>query len=427
MEAVAAYSSFAVTLGLILARPRLTTRFRVGPAHAAVLCVAAMLTSRVVHWTHVSEAARLLWRPLTAIVSMMITAAAAHRLGVLDQVLARTVGRTRGTPARLFAIVFALSVVTSAVLNNDSAILLLTPLVVGFVRSRFPAQPRLVVPFAFVVFAAAGVAPFVVSNPMNMIVASYAGLGFNAYAARMLPIAIAGWALAFVVLRVLFASALADEGGQTSGSPGPASAIERAAPRLSGAQRAMLAVLALTVGAYPVVSYFGGPTWAVASVGALASALLGARYAQVSATQLLVRDVAWDIVVFLISVSIIGVGLRNVGLVDHVARAYQGHALFRIGALSALGSAALNNHPMSIVNMMALERLGGVETKDVLAALIGGDLGPRLFPMGSLAGLLWLEALRRQNVALSTSRFVLVGLALTLPCLVLSLALLYVM
>ena len=41
--------------------------------------------------------------------------------------------------------------------------------------------------FAFAVFLAPGVAPFVISNPMNMIVAEYAGLGFNAYAAKMVP------------------------------------------------------------------------------------------------------------------------------------------------------------------------------------------------------------------------------------------------
>ena len=59
----------------------------------------------------------------------------------------------------------------------------------------------------------------------------------------------------------------------------------------------------------------------------------------------------------------------------------------------------------------------------VLAALIGGDLGPRLLPMGSLAGLLWLESLRRQRVDLPLGRFVLVGAAVTAPVLALSLAL----
>jgi len=65
-----------------------------------------------------------------------------------------------------------LSAITSAALNNDAAVLLLTPLIVGLVRRCYPHRPDLIIPFAFAVFAAAGVAPLVISNPMNLIVAS---------------------------------------------------------------------------------------------------------------------------------------------------------------------------------------------------------------------------------------------------------------
>ena len=39
---------------------------------------------------------------------------------------------------------------------------------------------------------------------MNLIVADYAGISFNVYAARMIPIAIAGWVTAYAILRVIF-------------------------------------------------------------------------------------------------------------------------------------------------------------------------------------------------------------------------------
>ena len=111
--------------------------------------------------------------------------------------------------------VFLLSAVTASLLNNDAAILLLTPLVLGLVRQRYPGQPQLLLPFAFAVFMAPGVAPFVVSNPMNMIVASSAGLNFNDYAAQMVPISIMGWIIAFVVLWTLFGSTLSAINGTT--------------------------------------------------------------------------------------------------------------------------------------------------------------------------------------------------------------------
>ncbi len=66
---------------------------------------------------------------------------------------------------------------------------------------RWRIDPYL--PFTFAVFAAVGVAPLVVSIPLNKFVASHAELNFNEYAARMLPIAAVGWVVAYAVLRTV--------------------------------------------------------------------------------------------------------------------------------------------------------------------------------------------------------------------------------
>ena len=89
---------------------------------------------------------------------------------------------------------------------------------------------------------------------------------------------------------------------------------------------------------------------------------------------------------------------------------------------SALGSAVLNNHPMAVLNVMALKSLGGDVRPEVLAALVGGDLGPRFLPIGSLAGLLWLDALRREGVEVRVREFVRVGALVTIPALAAALA-----
>ncbi len=97
-----------------------------------------------------------------------------------------------------------------------------------------------------------------------------------------------------------------------------------------------------------------------------------------------------------------------------------------VGVTSAVGSALLNIHPMSYLNMLALESSGGGDA-GVFAALIGGDLGPRLLPMGSLAGLLWLEMLRRQGVRISLRQFAFNGALVTVPTIAASLAILSLM
>jgi arsenical pump membrane protein len=304
------------------------------------------------------------------------------------------------------------------VLNNDSAVLLLIPIVVPLVRRLFPGQPELLVPFALVVFMAAGVAPLIVSNPMNMIVAEYAGVSFNAYAARMAPICLAGWLVAFVVLRRLFARHLAlAEPGQLDGVP----------PRAWEAnERHGLVLLLGVLGAYPLVSYLGGPVFAVAGGGAVGALLLCARHQKGSPADVVRTGVSWEILLFLAGVSTAALGLRHTEAIGDLAGWYRDSGLVGIGASSALGSAILNNHPMSLINMLAIDAGPGRHLPHILAALVGGDLGPRLLPTGSLAGLLWFASLQRVGVRVRVATFCWVGALVTIPALVVSLAVLAV-
>ena len=413
MALLAACGSLAVTLGLVVTRPRVGTTFRVGPAPAAAAGVLLMLATGVVAFADVSAAAAILWRPLMAIVALMVTTAVAQRVGLLDRLASRLFARTGGSASRLFAGVFLLSALTAAALNNDSAVLLLTPAVVGLVRRRYPGRSDLVIAFAFAVFMAAGVAPLVLSNPMNLIFAAYAGIDFNAYALRMIPIWLVGGALAAWTLHRIFRAQL---------TTAPEVKVAASAPPLEGVQIRMLVLMLGVLGSCPVVAYLGGPVWMVAVAGAALAVLFVARPAGAPVVTTLRDGIAWDIVAFLVLVSVLGVGMRNAGLVAHLSSLYSGGSVLAVGLTSALGSAVLNDHPMSIANMLALHDSGSAP--QALAALIGGDLGPRLLPMGSLAGLLWLEKLRKADVEVPLGRFVLIGVVLTLPALLLSLAML---
>jgi arsenical pump membrane protein len=400
------------TLGLVLVRPRFGG-LRVGPALASGIGVLLMLLFGVVDRADLMSTAVLMARPLVAVASIMVTAAVAHEVGLVEHA-ARALGARAGTSAsRFFLFVYVLSTATAAVLNNDAAILLVTTIVVAIVRRAFPAHPKTWTAFAFAVFMAAGIAPLVVSNPMNMIVASYAGIDFNAYAARMAPIWLAGAVIGYAVLRAVFARELREAG--TSSAP----LCERGG-RMTLAQVQSACVLGLLLVAYPVATLFEGPVWIVALVGALLSAAILPREGR---ARRIGEAIQWDILAFLGAVSAMGIGLKNAGFVARLSDAYA-HGTVAIGCVSALGSAIVNNHPMSVLNMMALHELPGAGMKETLAALIGGDIGPRLLPMGSLAGLLWMGTLRRLGLEVSTPRFFAVGAIVTLPAMAAALALL---
>jgi arsenical pump membrane protein len=413
-EAVA-FASFGLTISLALTRPRLR-HHTLGPAAAAAAGVTLTLVAGSVTPDDVRHAATELGRPLVTVASIMVTTAAAVHLGVIQRLAAAVVARAGDSVTRLFNLVFVLGAVTAAVLNNDGAILLLTPLVVMAVRGLYPDKPEIVIPFAFAVFLAAGVAPLMISNPMNMIVADAAGIGFNRYAAHMIPVSVPGWLLTLWILRRIFRAEL-----DAAGSP--TASTEEALP-WTGGQRAMILLLLTVLAAYPVVSYLGGPIWAVASAGALLAIVLCWRQGVAGPRELVLRGVAWQVLAFLFGVFVLAHGLRNAGVVDWLSDSYQDAGVGLIGFASAIGSALIDNHPMAILNLFAIEQTPTLGERHILGALIGGDLGPRLLPIGSLAGLLWFDSLRRHDVHVTLRQFVSVGATVTAPGLLLSLSLL---
>ena len=423
MDEAVAYSSLAMTVMLAVSRPRVGLRgLRFTPGTAALLGVFVLLMARLLRIEDLVTSARIQWRPLLALTSIMIMTGVVQEARAFDRVAMKIEAYARRTSAsRAFTIVFIVSVVTPSLLNNDSAILLLTPLVVALTRRLYPGRPALTEAFAFAVFLAPGVAPFVISNPMNMIVAEFAGVSFNAYAVVMLPISIAGAVVTYFILRLYFRRVLASAVSEPR-------AVEVSPPH--PAEKPAVVLLLAVFLAYPVMAAMGAPVFLVSIAGAAASLVIAWRH-RVAPARKVVGHVSPDILVFLWGVFLVVVALRHVGVVDRLAALYQGapagsaRELGVVGVVSALGSAVVDNHPMSILNMMALGDHGG--SRPLLAALVGGDIGPRLLPIGSLAGLLWMAVLRRSDVQISIGKFIRLGAIVLLPTLTLSLAMLWLL
>ena len=423
MEETFVYSTLALTVTLAVSRPRLGVgNLRFTPGIAALLGVVLLSLSGVLTFHDMITSAVIQWRPLLALTCIMVMTGVVQEVGAFERLALRVEAYARRTsPTRAFGLVFLVSLVTPSLLNNDSAILLLTPLVVALTRRLYPGNKEMTVAFAFAVFLAPGVAPFVISNPMNMIVAEFAGVGFNAYARVMVPISLVGALVTFAILRLHFRRLLAT--AATNQAP-----VEMTKPH--PAERAAVILLVSVFAAYPAMAALGGPIWVVSLSGAVACLLLAWRY-RVAPARTIVRHVSLDILVFLWGVFLVVVGLRHVGVVDSLSHIYAAtpkgtlQEVGVVGGVAALGSALVDNHPMSILNMMALGTHGS--SRPLLAALVGGDIGPRLLPIGSLAGLLWMDLLRKAGVEISIGKFVRLGTLVLLPTLTLSLMMLWLL
>jgi len=421
MDAAVAYSTLAMTVALAVSRPRVGSfGLRVTPGIAAVLGVFVLLSVGLLRVGDLAASARIQWRPLLALTCIMTMTGVVKEVGVFERLALRLEDLARSlSTVQVFDVIFVASVLTPSLLNNDAAILLLTPVVVTLAERLYPGNTKVLEGFAFAVFLAPGVAPLVISNPMNMIVAEFAHIDFNTYARIMAPISLVGALLTYSVLRVYYRGVFTAKAARLAARPVPAA---------HPGEPAALALLLAIFCAYPVMAACGGPIWAVAVVGAGGSLLVARRYG-VASPRRIASHVSVDILAFLWGVFLVVTGLRHVGLVDHLStfyRAWEGHAaghLGVIGVTAALGAAIVDNHPMAILDLMALGN--GGHAKPLLAALVGCDIGPRLLPIGSLAGLLWMDLLRRRGVDIGIGRFVRLGTLVLIPTLFASLALLW--
>jgi arsenical pump membrane protein len=82
-----------------------------------------------------------------------------------------------------------------------------------------------------------------------------------------------------------------------------------------------------------------------------------------------------------------------------------------------VGASFMNNWPMTILGLLSIQHAavtGPVLTNLIFSNVIGNNLGPHFFPLGSLAILMWMEMMRRRGVNLGLKEYLKVGAVLSI-------------
>jgi arsenical pump membrane protein len=403
--AALAATIFLVTIVLVIARP-----WRLSEASAAALgAVGMVLTGLVSPSGAVSDVAGH-WNVLLFFVGLTGAAAVAERSGLFEALAGTSARVSGGSPRRLLAAVVGVGAIVAALLSNDAAALVLTPVVYVLV-ARFGLAPLpYVLACTFVADAASIALP--VSNPVNVIVSDRLGVSAASLVPVLLPAAVASVVALLGCLFVVYRRQLPARAPLVPASSSWAS--------WAGVPRRLLAAFGVAVGAFAVASALDlplGPT--LAAVWLL---LLGVEWTSRRPDRPL-DGIGWSLLVFVAAMGVLVDGLSSAGITGWLAQIVLGQVRDSPAAVmvmtafaAAVGSNLVNNLPAAFVFADAVHGAGLSAASAHAAAIgtiIGADLGPNLTPVGSVATLLWFVLLRQRGLEVSTWSYIRIGLIVT--------------
>jgi arsenical pump membrane protein len=325
-----------------------------------------------------SSAASQAWPAFALVAGLLLIGAAAAGEGVFAAA-GTLASRVPGGATPLLVALLLLEAVVTALLNLDTAVVFMTPVLLQAARRRGIPDGPFLYGAVFMANSASILLPG--SNLTNLIVLRHEHITGSTFAARLAP----SWAVAVAFTIVFVLVAFRHElSGRSGGEPDSVAFRPRA-----GAAGIAIAVVLVLVLADPALPVLG-----LGVVVALLARLPVARgFAALNPALLLgVLGVA------------VGLGAlaRDVGwfssLVAHADR-------WETAGIAAAASLLVNNLPAAVM-------LSAHVPPHPRALLLGLDLGPNLAVTGSLSAVLWLQVARAAGARPSILRYSLLGLVL---------------
>lgn len=327
---------------------------------------------------HAHEAFSQAWPAFALVAGLLLVGAAAAGEGLFAATGAAA-ARAPGGAATLLVLLLVVEALVTAVLNLDTAVVFMTPVLLHAARRRGVSE----LPFLYGVVFMANSASLLLpgSNLTNLIVLAREHVSGSTFAGRFAP----AWGVAVLTTIVVVALAHARE---LRAEARPASEHPDFRPRVGTAAAAAAAAMVLVL---------PEPAIPVLALG-LATALLarlGARAALRAANPLLLGGV--------LAVAVgLGTLARDTNAFEHLV-AHAGR--WQTAWLGAGASVVVNNLPAAAL-------LSAHLPAHPRALLLGLDLGPNLAVTGSLSAVLWFQVARANGARPSALRYSALGVVL---------------
>ncbi len=363
------------------------------------------------------------WDVIFLLLGIMVIVGVLRQTGVFEYVAIWSAKRANGSPLRIMILLVLVTAFASALLDNVTTVLLIAPVTL-LVCDRLAINPA---PFLMAEALASNIggAATLVGDPPNIIIASRAGLTFNAFLIHLAPVVLIVMAVVIALLPRLFPGAFTVD-------------PERVADVMSLEEREAIRDPALLVKSGIVLTVVFAAFIAHSALHMEPStvALLGAGVliviSKLERSDYL-SSVEWDTLLFFAGLFIMVGALVKTGVVKDLARlaitATGGNASLAtllILGVSLVISGIVNNVPYAatmtpIVAELAPSMLG-LAHPDVLwwALALGTDFGGNLTAVGASANVIVLGIAARADNPISFWEFTRKGIVVTVVSVALS-------
>jgi len=318
--------------------------------------------------------------------------------------------RFSASPKRFFVGIYLIVSILTIFTSNDIVVLTFTPFILYYSK-RARINP---IPFLFTEFVAANTWSMflIIGNPTNIYLAGAYGIDFIEYFENMVLPTISSGIVSLVILYLLFRKELNRKVDLVSPEH------EKAKIKDKGLLIIGLSTLGVCIVLLTVSSYINLEMWII-TLGLLFINMVATSIYVVAKKEKIhiifdtVKRGPYQLVPFVISMFTLVLGIQITGITDEISSLLMSvpNITFSYGLTSFLSANIINNIPMSIL----YSELVSSDIHSVYAAIIGSNLGAILSPIGALAGIMWCNLLKQNNVKFSFAQFVENGLIVSLP------------
>ncbi|MEM2015880.1 MAG: ArsB/NhaD family transporter, partial [Candidatus Methanomethylicia archaeon] len=191
---------FVLTWILMIKRP-----WNIKLGIASGLGALLSLVFGVISLNDVFEALEIVWDAALAFIGILILSATLNAMGFFKWAAMKIINLAHGSGVKVYFYITLLTALVSILFANDTAILILTPIVIEIIRQpTIPYEGRIAYIFATGLIADTAAMPFITSNPVNIVSADFFKYTFIDHLKFMGPIAIPTIIISIFVVYSIF-------------------------------------------------------------------------------------------------------------------------------------------------------------------------------------------------------------------------------